>query len=66
MSKHGVKTDFGKRNKFFIDARKAARHGDRDSMTNLIQEMNKIQPLTKREREAIEKNLPERRQPAPR
>jgi hypothetical protein len=66
VSKSGIQTEFGERNAAFIDARKWARKGSREQMQQCIEAMNAIQAVTKREREAIEKCLPERRHPAPR
>lgn len=62
----GVQTDFGRRNAHFINARRAARMNLREQMEKDIKAMSAIQPITLREREAIERKLPERRQPAPR
>lgn len=65
-NRSGVQTEFSERNLHFINARKHAFDGNREQMEASIKAMSSFQPVTKREREAIERKLPERRQPMPR
>jgi len=65
-NRKGVQTEWGQRNADFCAARRFARAGQVEKMNGAIALMAKVQPLSKREQEAISRNLPERRQPAPR
>lgn len=62
----GVHSEFGKRNALFIAARKAAFDGKVDEVEALKSKMAAIQPVSKRELAAIERQLPLNRNPEPR